>query len=65
MNGIDEYTNGLPPAYQPSFLLATYDSGEALYFRTDNNPEADWSREILYCQSPDDTQLGAKGGQIL
>lgn len=47
MNGTDKYTNGLPPAYQPSFLSAAYESGERLCFCTNNDPDAAWTREVL------------------
>ncbi len=47
LNGIDKYTNGLAPEYQPSFLSANYESCEYLYFCINNDPYADWAREIF------------------
>lgn len=47
LNGTDEYTSGLPEAYQPCFLKAEYDSGEKLYFRTNNDPFSEWGRDLL------------------
>ena len=47
MNGIEEYTNGLVAEFQPSFLSADYVSGENLYFCTNNDPHAYWSRDVL------------------
>ena len=45
-NGIDEYTNGLPPEFQPCYLSAKYESGESLYFRENNDPDAEWAQEF-------------------
>ena len=47
MNGIDKYTSGLPEEYQPSYFSAEYDSGEKLYFRTNNDPRGGWGKELL------------------
>ncbi len=47
LNGIDRYTAGLPPEFQPSFLSADYESGEHLYFRIKNEPDAKWAKEVL------------------
>lgn len=46
-NGVEEYTNGLPPEYQPCFLTADYESGEHLYFCTNNNPQAGWAKDVF------------------
>lgn len=46
-NGMDRYTKGLPEEYAPCMLLATYDSGEKLYFSVDNNPEAKWAQDMM------------------
>lgn len=47
LNGTDEYTSGLSSEFQPCFLSAEYRSGERLYFCTNNNPFAGWSKEIF------------------
>lgn len=47
MNGVSNYTQGLPPEFSPAFLEAVYDSGEKLDFCFDNNPYDDWSRDIM------------------
>lgn len=46
MNGVNQTTAGLPPEYQPGGLTVHYTSGESLYFRTDNNPLAEWAEEM-------------------
>lgn len=47
LNGTDKHTAGLPPEYQPNSFRAKYDSGEELYFSTDNEPEGGWGEDIL------------------
>lgn len=46
-NGTDKYTSGLPEEYQPSYFSAEYESGEKLYFRTNNDPRSSWGEELL------------------
>ena len=45
-NGINCYTSGLPYEYQPCYLDAVYESGEELYFRMDNDPDAFWTKRL-------------------
>ncbi len=47
LNGVERYTNGLPPEYQPAFLSAEYASGERLYFCVNNSPHEGWSADIF------------------
>lgn len=46
-NGTDRHTSGLPTEFQPNSFEAVYDSGEKLYFSTNNDPDGEWEREIL------------------
>ena len=46
-NGIDKYTSGLPYEYQPSYFDVEYDTGEKLYFRTNNDPRSPWGKQLL------------------
>ncbi|MBP5383763.1 MAG: hypothetical protein J6Y57_02185 [Lachnospiraceae bacterium] len=45
-NGISKTTAGLPPEFQPSTFKVDYASGERLYFREDNDPDAEWAEDI-------------------
>lgn len=47
MNGVYEYTSGLPYEYAPCLFSVDYASGENLYFYTDNDPYAPWSKAFL------------------
>ena len=47
LNGIDSYTNGLPEEFQPCYFRAEYESGEKLYFCTDNDPQSNWGQEMF------------------
>lgn len=47
LNGVDRVTSGLPPEYSPTRLEAEYASGERLYFRTNGNPSAEWTKAML------------------
>lgn len=46
LNGEYEVTAGLPPEYQTCYLSAVYDSGEKLNFTHNNNPHAEWAKEM-------------------
>ena len=46
-NGTDCYTEGLPDPYQPCRFTAEYASGEKLFFSENNDPEAQWSAQLL------------------
>ena len=46
-NGVDKYTSGLAPEYQPFTFEAVYDSGEKLYFSMDNGPYDDWEIDFF------------------
>lgn len=45
-NGVYEITAGLPVEFQPCDFTAGYASGEVLHFTMDNDPEAEWAREV-------------------
>ena len=47
LNGTAKHTAGLPSEYAPNSFRAVYDSGEELYFSTNNDPTAKWSEELL------------------
>ena len=46
LNGIDKHTAGLPDEFQPCSLSAVYASGEKLYFSFNNEPEAQWAKDL-------------------
>ena len=46
LNGVDKFTAGLAPGYQPGGLRVTYASGETLRFRVNNDPHALWAEEF-------------------
>ena len=45
-NGIYRITAGLAPEYQEGFLNAAYASGETLSFTENNDPYAQWAKEM-------------------
>ena len=45
-NGEYEVTAGLPPEYQACHMRAVYDSDETLDFTHNNNPTAEWAKEM-------------------
>ncbi|MBQ8706701.1 MAG: hypothetical protein IJ523_01270 [Succinivibrionaceae bacterium] len=45
-NGVNRYTAGLPPEFQPNRFLAGYASGEKIFFVTDNDPVAAWAEDV-------------------
>ncbi|MBR1885027.1 MAG: hypothetical protein IJ812_01350, partial [Schwartzia sp.] len=45
-NGVYRVTAGLPPQFQKCHFDAGYASGEKLTFTKNNNPDAEWAREI-------------------
>lgn len=45
-NGIYQVTAGLPVEYQPCDFTAGYASGEILHFTMDNDPDAQWAKDI-------------------
>ena len=45
-NGVYRVTAGLPPQFQKCRFDAGYASGEKLTFTKNNNPDAEWTREI-------------------
>lgn len=45
-NGLYDVTAGLAPEFQPRGIDVLYESGERLYFTTDNNPYARWAAEV-------------------
>jgi len=46
LNGEYRTTAGLPPEYWPCTLTARYASGEKLTFTHDNDPRAEWAKEL-------------------
>ena len=46
INGLTDYTNGLPPEFQPCSFTAIYANGQKLYFYVQNAPDADWALDI-------------------
>lgn len=45
-NGVYRVTAGLPPEYQECSLTVNYTSGESLYFTINNNPRAEWAKQV-------------------
>ena len=45
-NGIYKVTAGLPPEFQPCYLIVDYASGERLSFTENNEPEAAWAKQM-------------------
>lgn len=62
LNGINKYTNGLPPEFGPVSIKAEYGSGEKLNVYMDGNPESEWSFEVLDLFAK---ELGAHGVEDL
>ncbi len=54
-NGISQTTSGLPVQFSPCSLNVDYASGERLYFCVDNDPEAEWAKDMkkLFLQALD------------
>lgn len=48
-NGIDKVTSGLPYEYGPMAISVKYKSNEALYFRQNNDPDCEWTKEFVKC----------------
>ena len=48
-NGYNKVTAGLPYEYGPMALSVKYASNESLYFREDNNPQSEWTKEFVKC----------------
>ena len=46
LNGTYEVTAGLPPEFWPCTLNVNYESGENLTFTYDNDPDAEWAKEM-------------------
>jgi len=46
LNGISRTTSGLPVEFSPCSLTVDYASGERLYFRIDNEPDAEWAKDM-------------------
>lgn len=61
LNGTVEETKGLPEEFGPCEMSVTYDSGEKLYFLTDNNPYAKWAAEIKELFVNEFINLGYEG----
>ncbi len=54
LNGINRTTSGLPVEFSPCTLTVDYASGERLYFRIDNDPDAEWAEDMreLFLHAP-------------
>ena len=47
LNGINEYSSGLPYEYSPMNLSVDYESGERLQFCQDGYPTSKWAKEFV------------------
>lgn len=51
-NGVDKKTYGLASEFDTSTFYALYDSGETIKFSENNNPDSEWTGELLDYLAP-------------
>ena len=65
-NGVYRVTAGLPPQFQKCHFSTSYATGETLEFTENNNPDAEWTKEIYlafahwFAERGDDSLLPPK-----